>query len=131
MTVVGTEQTKGFPICIRDRHGRVAEPSAPVRVGSPRRAFEDQASAESPRDIGIGAKVFSEDGFAFRSLQQVECSEVRNLQRFVENEGGVNTAIGEESPPPSCGSLVRYLAMRVSLLDVRWRPDTMSQCSRV
>ena len=90
------EQANGFPVGLRKSVGRVAELRSPIRVGSPRRAFEYQASAEPPGKLRVRSKVLAKRCFAFRSPKEVEGSEVGKLQSFVEDEGSFDAAIGEE-----------------------------------
>src|SRR5262249_20672540 len=79
------EQMNGFTVYICKRVGRIAEAYPPVRVGSPRRTFENQADTEPLCDFGIGAEILIQSRFAFRRPQQMECGEVRQLQSFVED----------------------------------------------
>src|SRR5262249_21548401 len=81
---------------IGQRRGVVAELASPVRAGPPGGALEDQAGAETAGELGVRPEVLPQRRLAFRRPQQVERGEVRELNALVEDQRGLDAAVGQE-----------------------------------
>ena len=84
---------------IRQLGGGVAEALGPVPAGPPGGGFEDEPDPEPPRDPGVGAKVLLERRLAVGPAQQRVGGEVGQLEPVLEDQGGLDAAVGEEQVP--------------------------------
>ena len=106
-----------------ERLGRIAERRAPVRVRPPGGALQHQAAAVALGERNVGREVARELRPARLGAQQVEGGEVRQLLALVEDQRGLDAAVGQEQLVPSCGRAWRYLAC-MSALPVVGSADT-------
>ena len=85
-----------IPVGLGQRRVRIAELLAPVGAGPPRRALEDEADALPPRKPGIAGIVVAQRRAAALVAQEVEGSEIGQLEPLVEDQRPVDAAVGEE-----------------------------------
>jgi len=74
----------------------VTEPSPPIRIGAPGRRLGDEAGPGLTRDLGVAVEVVAQASPAVRCLEQHERGELWKLDAVVEDQLGLETAVGEE-----------------------------------
>lgn len=78
--------------------GVVAQESAPVRVGAPGGALQQQRAPTGRRNRGISRVVVAQRRTALGRVQQHEGREVGQVHAAAEDQVGLNAAVGDEHP---------------------------------
>lgn len=89
-------QLHRLPVHRRDVVGRVAELGAPVGAGPPGRALQDETHAVGLGDGDVAFVVARERGPAVGIAEQVEGREVGQVEAVLEDQRGLDTAVGQE-----------------------------------
>ena len=90
------QQLDGGPVDRVERARRVAEPGAPVGAGPPGGAFQHEADPAVARDRGVPGVVAAKRVDPSIGLQQVKRREQREIEPFLEDERGLDAAVGQE-----------------------------------
>ena len=92
----GLEQGDGPAVQLDELGRRVPEPLRPVGTGAPGRRLEHDPDASLARDADVRLEVASERVLAALAREQVVRGEVREIEAVVEDEGGLEPAVGQE-----------------------------------
>ena len=87
----------------------IAKLRAPIGIGAPGRALQNESVAVPQRQGNIAIVIGAERRAAALALEQSEGCEHRQLEALMKDERRFEAAIGEKSPPSSCGKRPRYL----------------------
>jgi hypothetical protein len=88
-------QADGVAVDGVERVGGETEAGAPVGIGAPRGALEDEASAVGGGDVEIALIVRAQQISAAGIVEQQERGEVWQLEAIVKDERGLEAAVGE------------------------------------
>ena len=93
----------------RERLTRITELRGPVRIGAPGVRLENKAEARVLRHGDIARVIGAQLGDAGLALHQVETREMRKVHAFVEDQRGLEPAVGEEQAIGKLRQLISIL----------------------
>ena len=102
-----------------DVRDRVAELGAPVGAGPPGRALEDEAHAVGARDVDVALVVADQELPALDIAQQREGREEGQVQPVLEDQAGLDAAVGQEEGAVALGQAVAILGGRLHLFPLQ------------
>ena len=92
------QQLDSGPVRVGDRAYVVPEQGRPVRVRPPGRALEAEPGTDRTGDVGVPVVVGAEQGPALVGPHQRVRRELRQVHAVVEDQVGLQTAVGDVAP---------------------------------